>query len=159
MAHREQPEPRPVRVPRVLAVEAVVFGGAGFLLAVLWFDLMFDVQVRSHSGVVLPDEVLASISSYYRRVTTDAAPMNRFVAIGMIVTLAGIGAQAATWAGAGPRAQRCWRSLRSSWPEPGSCPLPCDSEDELTNPSSSRGWHARSIVTTSSASRRSPCSS
>lgn len=80
----------------MLAVEAVVFGGAGFLLAVLWFDLMFDVQVRSQSDVMLPDEVLASISSYYRRVTTDAAPMNRFVAIGMIVTLAGIGAQAVT---------------------------------------------------------------
>jgi len=75
-------------------VEAIVFGGAGFLLAVLWFDLMFDVQVRGHNGGVLPDEVLASISSYYRRVTTDAAPMNRVVAVGMIVTLAGIVTQA-----------------------------------------------------------------
>lgn len=75
-------------------MEAIVLGGAGFLLAVLWFDLMFDVQVRSHRGDTLPEEVLASISSYYRRVTTDAAPMNRFVAIGMIVTLAGIGTQA-----------------------------------------------------------------
>ena len=75
-------------------MEAIVIGGAGFLLAVLWFDLMFDVQVRGHSADVLPDQVLASISSYYRRVTTDAAPMNRFVAVGMIVTLAGIVAQA-----------------------------------------------------------------
>ena len=75
-------------------MEAIVFGGAGFLLAVLWFDLMFDVQVRGHNGGVLPDEVLASISSYYRRVTTDAAPMNRVVAVGMIVTLAGIVTQA-----------------------------------------------------------------
>jgi hypothetical protein len=75
-------------------VEAIVVGGAGFLLAVLWFDLMFDVQVRGHSSGVLPDEVLASISSYYRRVTTDAAPMNRFVAVAMIVTLGGIVAQA-----------------------------------------------------------------
>jgi hypothetical protein len=35
--------------------------GAGFLLAVLWFDLMFDVQTRKHAGEVLPGEVLASI--------------------------------------------------------------------------------------------------
>jgi hypothetical protein len=28
--------------------------GAGFLLAVLWFDLMFDVQTRKHAGNVLP---------------------------------------------------------------------------------------------------------
>ena len=33
--------------------------GAGFLLAVLWFDLMFDVQTRGHAGDVLPREVLA----------------------------------------------------------------------------------------------------
>lgn len=76
-------------------MEAVVVGGAGFLLAVLWFDLMFDVQVRGHRGEVLPDEVLASISSYYRRVTTDAAPMNRFVALGMVATLVGVAVQAA----------------------------------------------------------------
>ena len=72
----------------------MVIGGAGFLLAVLWFDLMFDVQVRGHDGAVLPDEVLASISSYYRRVTTDAAPMNRFVGAGMVVMLVGVAAQA-----------------------------------------------------------------
>ena len=33
--------------------------GAGFLLAVLWFDLMFDVQTRKHTGEVLPPEVLS----------------------------------------------------------------------------------------------------
>jgi hypothetical protein len=27
--------------------------GAGFLLAVLWFDLMFDVQTRKHTGDLL----------------------------------------------------------------------------------------------------------
>jgi hypothetical protein len=50
--------------------------GAGFLLAVLWFDLMFDVQTRKYTGD-LPPEVLASISAYYCRVTTEAYPMNR----------------------------------------------------------------------------------
>ena len=37
--------------------------GAGFLLAVLWFDLMFDVQTRRHSADVLPPDVLGSISA------------------------------------------------------------------------------------------------
>ena len=67
--------------------------GAGFLLAVLWFDLMFDVQTRKHSGNPLPPEVLASISAYYRRVTTEAYPMNRLVALVMVLTLVAIGAQ------------------------------------------------------------------
>jgi hypothetical protein len=67
--------------------------GAGFLLAVLWFDLMFDVQTRKHEGDVLPPEVLASISAYYRRVTTEAYPMNRLVALVMLLTLAAICAE------------------------------------------------------------------
>jgi len=67
--------------------------GAAFLLAVLWFDLMFDVQVRRHPSGTLPPEVLASISAYYRRVTTDAYPMNRLVALVMVLTLAAIVAQ------------------------------------------------------------------
>jgi hypothetical protein len=67
--------------------------GAGFLLAVLWFDLMFDVQTRKHAGDLLPPEVLASISAYYRRVTTDAYPMNRLVALVMVLTLAAICAE------------------------------------------------------------------
>ena len=70
-----------------------VAAGAGFLLAVLWFDLMFDVQTRKHAGDPLPPEVLASISAYYRRVTTDAYPMNRLVALVMVLTLVAIGAQ------------------------------------------------------------------
>lgn len=74
----------------------VVTAGGGFLLAVLWFDLMFDVQVRGHDGDVLPERVLASIAGYYRRVTTDARPMNRFVSIGMLVTLAGLAGEAVT---------------------------------------------------------------
>ena len=64
--------------------------GAAFLLAVLWLDLMFDVQTRRHSTDPLPPQVLASISSYYRRVTTEAYPMNRLVALVMLLTLAAI---------------------------------------------------------------------
>jgi len=67
--------------------------GAGFLLAVLWFDLMFDVQSRKHRSNPLPTEVLKSISAYYRRVTTEAYPMNRLVALVMLLTLAAIVAE------------------------------------------------------------------
>ena len=67
-------------------MHGLVVAGAGFLMAVLWFDLMFDAQVRNHAGV-LSDKVLASISGYYRRVTIEAWPMNRFIALVMIVTV------------------------------------------------------------------------
>jgi hypothetical protein len=68
-----------------------VTAGAGFLLAVLWFDLMFDVQVlhRREPG----DAALDSIAAYYARVTTAARPMNRLVAAAMAGTLAAIVAQ------------------------------------------------------------------
>jgi hypothetical protein len=62
-------------------VTAFVTGGAGFLLAVLWFDLMFDVQVLRHGDEEVPEAVLASIAGYYRRVTTEARPLNRLVAL------------------------------------------------------------------------------
>ena len=74
-------------------MHAFAAAGAGFLLAVLWFDLMFDVQTRKHAGDVLPPEVLSSISAYYRRVTTEAYPMNRLVAVVMLLTLAAICAE------------------------------------------------------------------
>ncbi len=64
--------------------------GSAFLLAVLWFDLMFDVQSRKHPAGLLPADVLASISAYYRRVTTEAYPMNRLVALVMLVTCGAI---------------------------------------------------------------------
>jgi hypothetical protein len=68
-------------------VHAAAASGIGFLLAVLWFDLMFDVQARGHRGGDLPAEVRDSIAGYYRRVTTDARPMNRLIALVMVVTL------------------------------------------------------------------------
>ncbi len=71
-------------------MNAFASAGAGFLLAVLWFDLMFDVQVLAHRGHELPEGVLASIAGYYRRVTTAASPMNRLVALVMLATLAAL---------------------------------------------------------------------
>jgi hypothetical protein len=86
-------------------VTAAVTAGAGFLLAVLWFDLMFDVQaLRSRSGDRGPSEgALASIAGYYARVTTAARPMNRLIAVVMVATLATTSIQLArdeapTWA-------------------------------------------------------------
>ena len=64
--------------------------GASFLIAVLWFDLMFDVQTRRHGGGDLPAEVLASIGGYYRRVTTQATPMNRLITLVMAVSVVSI---------------------------------------------------------------------
>jgi hypothetical protein len=75
-------------MPRQTAsVRAVASAGAGFLLAVLWFDLMFDVQVRGHAREVLPDEIRSSIAAYYARVTTGARPMNRLIALAMLATI------------------------------------------------------------------------
>src|SRR5216684_1709419 len=71
-------------------MHACVAAGAAFLFAVLWFDLMFDVQTRKHGGDVLPAEVLASISGYYRRVTIEAWPMNRLNAVVMLLTVLAI---------------------------------------------------------------------
>lgn len=71
-------------------MRSVVAAGAGFLLAVLWFDLMFDVQVLCHARSELPEEVLGSIAGYYGRVTTEARPMNRLVAAAMMGTLLAI---------------------------------------------------------------------
>lgn len=71
-------------------MQSSVVAGAGFLLAVLWFDLMFDVQVLRHGDDDVPDVILASIAAYYRRVTTEARPMNRLVAAVMVGTLLAI---------------------------------------------------------------------
>jgi ER membrane protein SH3 len=71
-------------------VRAYVCAGAGFLLAVLWFDLMHDVQVLRPRPGADAAEAVRSIARYYRRVTTDARPLNRLVAAVMVATLAAI---------------------------------------------------------------------
>lgn len=50
--------------------------GGGFLIAVLWMDLMFDVlALRAPAGSEVPDIDLTLMAAYYRRVTTTASPM------------------------------------------------------------------------------------
>jgi hypothetical protein len=67
--------------------EGLLLACSGFLLAVLWMDLIFDAQVRGTHGVPLPESVLASISGYYRRATTTSRPMSRLIAAVMVILL------------------------------------------------------------------------
>ena len=90
---------------------AFVTAAAGFLLAVLWFDLMFDVQVLRRRDA--PGPAVESIAAYYRRVTTDARPMNLLVGAAMAALLVGIplqlaGDDAPAWVG--------WTSLALATP-------------------------------------------
>jgi hypothetical protein len=50
-------------------------------------DLMFDAQTLRQREGVLPEAVLDSIAAYYRRVTTEAAPMERLVSAVMVVAV------------------------------------------------------------------------
>jgi hypothetical protein len=66
---------------------------AGFLLAVLWMDLIFDSQA-SLSGPDSAEPVLASIAAYYRRATTTSQPMGSLIAMVMGVLLICLGVEA-----------------------------------------------------------------
>ncbi|OSC39807.1 hypothetical protein [Mycobacterium decipiens] len=70
---------------------------SGFLLAVLWIDLIFDVQVFGRRGAdaELPEPVLASIAGYYHRATTTSRPMSRLIVLVMMILLGALGFQAA----------------------------------------------------------------
>lgn len=74
----------------------------GFLLAVLWMDLIFDVQVLQNRSAAteLPEPVLASIAAYYHRATTTSRPMSRLIALVMLALLAVLGFQ--SWKGHDP---------------------------------------------------------
>jgi len=67
-----------------------VAAGAAFLFSVLWVDLMFDMQGRRSGADPLPPDVLASLSTYYRRVTVDGAPMMYLPVVVMPLTIAAI---------------------------------------------------------------------
>jgi hypothetical protein len=85
-------------------VTTFLAAAGGFLLAVLWMDLLFDVQVLHARGGAddVPEEAVASIAAYYRRVTTEARPMSHLIGGVMAATLAGVLAEIASgprWAG------------------------------------------------------------
>lgn len=75
--------------------DAALTACAGFLLAVLWMDLMFDSQVRSGRGV-LDESILASIAGYYRRATTTSQPRGALIAVVMVALLGLLAAEAIT---------------------------------------------------------------
>ena len=69
-------------------VHAAITASVGFLIAVLWFDLMFAVQLIGRRGDKHDtDAAVDSIATYYRRVTTDASPMGRLVGLVMLALL------------------------------------------------------------------------
>lgn len=68
----------------------VLAATGGFLLAVLWMDLMFDVQ---YFGAA-PATAASSIAAYYRRVTVEAGWMTWLIATVMLVTVVGVVLQA-----------------------------------------------------------------
>ncbi|MGI9163171.1 MAG: hypothetical protein ACR2JI_09665 [Mycobacterium sp.] len=73
----------------------IVTACAGFLLAVLWMDLMFDSQVRTTDrDNPLDERVLASIAGYYQRATTTSQPMGSAIAAVMIALVATLGVEA-----------------------------------------------------------------
>lgn len=67
----------------------VLLACSGFLLAVLWMDLIFDSQagrpVRGRGQ--LSEPTLSAIAGYYRRATTTSRPMGRLIALVMVVLL------------------------------------------------------------------------
>jgi hypothetical protein len=67
--------------------EGLMLACGGFLLAVLWMDLIFDSQVRGVQDGQLPEPVLTSIADYYRRATTTSRPMSRLIAAMMLILL------------------------------------------------------------------------
>lgn len=68
-------------------VAPLITACGGFLLAVLWMDLIFDVQVLRYrrASDQLPEPVLASIAGYYHRATTTLRPMSRLIALVMVI--------------------------------------------------------------------------
>jgi hypothetical protein len=77
-------------------VPSLLTACSGFLLAVLWMDLIFDAQVLAHRGAgdELPEPVLASIAGYYHRATTTSRPMSHLIALVMVILLGGLGFRA-----------------------------------------------------------------
>ncbi len=67
--------------------EGLLVACGGFLLAVLWMDLIFDTQVRGPQAGELPEPVLSSIAGYYRRAITTSRPMSRLIAVVMVILL------------------------------------------------------------------------
>jgi hypothetical protein len=87
---------QPDTEPEVSVVAPLLAACSGFLLAILWMDLIFDVQIWKHrgGGDEIPEPVLASIANYYHRATTTSRPMSRLIALVMVILLGALVFQA-----------------------------------------------------------------
>jgi hypothetical protein len=94
---RTDKPPAPQRPRNNWVVTTLLAACSGFLLAILWMDLIFDVQVLGHPGAGkdLPEAVLISIAGYYHRATTTSRPMSRLIALVMLILLVALGFRAA----------------------------------------------------------------
>jgi hypothetical protein len=63
----------------------VLIACGGFLVGVLWMDLLFDVQILR----IAPEHAVDVIAGYYENATLRAYPMNRLISLIMIVTVLG----------------------------------------------------------------------
>lgn len=66
----------------------------GFLLAVLWMDLIFDVQARRPIVEEKTDEGLDSITAYYRRAIVESQPMSKLIPAVMLVLVSALAVEA-----------------------------------------------------------------
>src|SRR5271165_7123741 len=84
-----------VSAAMIRVVTPLLTACGGFLLAVLWMDLIFDVQVLGYrdSGDELPEPVLASIAGYYHRATTTSRPMSLLIVVVMLILVGALGFQ------------------------------------------------------------------
>lgn len=78
-----------------MAMVAALTACAGFLLAVLWMDLIFDSQAGPGDGP-LDETALSSIAGYYHRATTTSRPRGALIAAVMAALLILLGVEAVT---------------------------------------------------------------
>lgn len=66
-------------------MRALLAACGGFLLAIIWVDMMFDIQAYRAKTKTLPEKILSATASYYRQITKGADPMRQLVTFVMAV--------------------------------------------------------------------------
>lgn len=76
--------------------DQIVTACAGFLLAVLWMDLIFDIQIgrRGRREKDVATSALESICGYYHRATSTSRPMSALIPAVMGILLAALAFEA-----------------------------------------------------------------
>ena len=75
-----------------MVTRALAFVGGGFLLAVLWFDLKFDLLALDAliDGTVVPAEAISTIQTYYGRALFAEGNGFPLIACMMLLALVGV---------------------------------------------------------------------